>query len=298
MNKTIDFTAIGRIALIILGTAASSDAISIRTPGTILGDPDTITQDRFEAGTPGAIVNPDFEFDAYDFSGVGWSSANTVRSVALIDDQHFLAAQHAAISGTINFLTNVGVESFAVASYTNIGSSDLKLGTLSAPIDLVAKGIISYAILDPSENPVGHDFLLYGKRGRIGEGTFDATDSITVSGVTGDVIQSTYNIASGANNDAFFTSGDSGGPSFIVGNDGSLILTGIHWAVGDDGDDGPPVVPATEKYNYDTDVGNYVSDLNAISGLTVTTVLSTVPEPSSTLLLGVGLIGFTLRRKR
>ena len=294
MNTIKHHQFLGQSTLILLATTAFSSAIAIRTPGTILGDPSTITQDRFEAGTPGAIENPDFEFDAYDFSGVGWSSANTVRTITLIDDQHFLAAQHAGISGTVNFLTNVGVESYAVASYTNIGSSDLMLGTLSAPIDLVTKGLISYAILDPTANPVGEDFLLYGKRGRIGEGTFDATGAITVSGVTGDDIQSTYDIVSGGNNDAFFTSGDSGGPSFIVADNGSLILAGIHWAVGDDSDPGPHTINA----NYDSDVGNYITQLNAVSGITVTTALTTVPEPSSVLLLGAGLIGFSLRRKR
>lgn len=295
-------------ALLTLAFASWSQAITIRMPGPIVGDTATITQDRFEANTPGAIANPDFQYSALDFSGVGWDSVNPNRSVTLISDRHFIASKHYNIGSSVSFLTASGVTSYTVSSQTFInnpaggpgdpsGVSDLRIGTLTSPIDLGSAGINFYPILDPALSPVGQDVIVYGQNGRIGESKITQQGFITESGIDGYVNSSLYEIATGGANDAYVTSGDSGGPTFLINNSGQLVLTGIHWAVGNNGDnDAVPPVLATEIYNIDTDVRKYIAQADAqVSGLTITTA---VPEPNSSLLMCSVVLGFAVLRKR
>ena len=75
--------------------------------------------------------------------------------------------------------------------------------------------------------------------------------------------------------DCELVSGDSGGPSFIVGN-GRLVLEGIHYAA-DSGD-----------MSYDTFVPHYVTNLN---NNMVGEQITVAPEPASVLfLLGGSLL--------
>ena len=282
---------------------SSTHAITLRVPGVIVGEPSTLTQDRFLANTPSASVNPNFEYSSYDFSGVGWGTIDSQRrSVALISDQHFVAARHFSPGSNISFLTSTGVKTYTVATggYSIInnpsgsgssGPSDLRIGTLSNAIDLEAEGLTSYSVLDPSVNPLGLDTLLYGQRGRIGEGSIDAIQPLTVGGIQGTISYSIYDIATGDPNDAFYTGGDSGGPTFIISNTGDLILSGVHWAIGNDKD------PTTEMYSIDTYLPTYISQIEStVSGLTVSVV--GVPEPNSILLSATGLcVLLSARRK-
>ncbi len=113
--------------LILLLSSIIAQAIAIRNPGLITGDPDTYTQDRFEANSPGPVINPDFFYDQFDFSGVGWGSANAYnkQSLALIDNMHFVTAQHIAFPSAVSFLTTTGVQSFATNGFIDIEPGDL-----------------------------------------------------------------------------------------------------------------------------------------------------------------------------
>mgnify|MGYP001946144291 FL=1 len=296
-------------ALVITILTINVNAITLRSNGVILGDPSTITQDRFEANTPGVVLNPDFEFSTLDFSGVGWDSATPSRSVTLISDRHFVAAKHHAIGSNVSFLTSSGVVSYAVASQVFInnpaepgfppGVSDLRIGTLTSPIDLGSAGINFYPVLDPTLSPVGQDIIIYGQNGRIGESTITTELNINVGGVLGRTTRADYVIASGDANDAYFSGGDSGGPSFIVNYSGDLVLSGVHWAVGDNtprDEDNNPTGPATLRQSYDSQISRYITSAESqVAGLTFAT---STPEPSSTLLLLSATFGFALRRKR
>ncbi|MFT5904506.1 MAG: hypothetical protein ACI9E1_000081 [Cryomorphaceae bacterium] len=247
-------------------------------------------------GSPGATENGSFLYGAYDFSGVGWNTSATAQSVTLISDTHFVAALHNLPGSSVSFRDMTGtVQTYSVSGYTTMSnadypflltSSDLVVGTLTGP---VSSEINFYPLLDPSLSPVGQDVLVYGQDGRVGENKISnivagGPDGGSTEGILTELV---YVKAAGDPNDAYFSDGDSGGPSFIVGNDDELILTGVHWLSGEDADN---------RYLYDTYTTAYIDQLNAVSGLTVTTSL--IPEPSTGMLLGFAILTISLRRRR
>lgn len=261
----------------------------------------TSANNRFSGG-PGATENGSFLYGAYDFSGVGWNTSVTAQSVTLISDTHFVAALHNLPGSSVSFRDVSGVvQTYSVSGYSTmsnadypflITNSDLVVGTLTGA---VSSDINFYPLLDPALSPIGQDILVYGQDGRVGESSISnivagGPDGGSTEGV---LTEAQYVKASGDPNDAFFTGGDSGGPSFIVGNSGELILTGVHWLQGEDADN---------RYLYDTFASAYIDRLNAVSGLTVTTssniTVVPVPEPSTGILVGVAFLAFTLRRRR
>ena len=85
--------------------------------------------------------------------------------------------------------------------------------------------------------------------------------------------------------EAYLQSGDSGGPTFItVGSE--LVLIGIH--AGTD-----PTLSA------DSFLSNYITEISAIveAGGESLTLISPVPEPSSSLLIALGAVILSLRRR-
>lgn len=284
MNMKIPFFQ-AQIIAVVLG-ASISQAIIIRVPSP--------EDNRFAGGTPGATQNGSFQYDAYDFSGVGWDVAATARSVTLISDRHIVAALHNQPSNSVSFRDEFGVvHTYTVSSWSTMsnadypfltGNSDLRVGTLSTS---VASGINFYPLLDPSVNPVGLNTLVYGQNGRIGEAPIVDLLAIEVSGRQGVVLESQYAKAGGDPDDARGSDGDSGSPSFFISDNGQLILAGVHWAIDEDVDN---------HYLYDTYASAYINQLNAVNGLMVTT--SMIPEPSTSLLMGLGVVSFILRRRR
>lgn len=284
-------------------TTNLAQAITIR-----MLDPDL--HDRFASNTPGATANGTFQY-AGDFSGVGWATGTTSKSVTMISDTHFVSAVHHAIGSSVSFRDINGIVSTHTVSGTTVitnadnplaGNSDLLVSTLSSA---VSSDINFYPLLDPSLTPVGQDILIYGQNGRVGESTIVSHQDLTVGGIEGRTSISQYVIASGGPNDAFFTGGDSGGPSFIRGLSGELILSGVHWAVGSDEerdeDTDALITPAVNTFNIDTHVSDYINQINMVSGLTVTTssnITEVVPEPSSSLILGMSSLVLLWRRKR
>lgn len=269
----------------ILG-ASISQAIIIRVP--------SLEDDRFAGGTPGATQNATFQYDAYDFSGVGWDTTATARSVTLISDRHIVAALHNQPNNNVSFRDEFGVvHAYTVSSWSTMsnadypsipGNSDLRVGTLSTS---VASGINFYPLLDPSINPVGLNTFVYGQNGKIGEAPIVGVQAVDVSGTQGVTLASQYVKAGGGPDDARGSGGDSGGPSFFMADDGSLVLAGVHWAIDDDVDN---------HYLFDTYTSAYINQLNNVSGLTV--VVSNIPEPANSLFMGLAVMSFVFRRQR
>ncbi len=300
------FMKLSYILISLFVTNNLSHAITIRT--------DTVSHDRFNNTTPGALENASFKYSSQQFSGVGWDDTDTRKSITMISDRHFLAASHFAvpIGNTVHFRDNNGlVLDYMVSAITSIsnadnslsGNSDLIIGTLSSA---VSSDVNFYPLLDPTLTPVGQNILIYGQKGKVGESTIvshqDASVRLTPTAtpVEGRSSVSQYIIAAGGGDDAFFTNGDSGGPSFIVGQAGELIVSGVHWAVGSDEITDPIAIPAKNRFNFDTHASDYINQINMINGLTVTTSsnIIPVPEPSSALLIAISSLTLIMRRKK
>lgn len=85
--------------------------------------------------------------------------------------------------------------------------------------------------------------------------------------------------------------GDSGGGAFIL-NQGTWKLGGVAYATADGPDADSLVNPAGYgDYTLFTDVYSYRSEISAMTGVLV-------PEPSSMMLGGIGVLALVLRRKR
>ncbi len=155
---------------------------------------------------------------------------------------------------------------------------------LAEAIDLELNGLNSYSLLDPSIDSNGLNVLLYGQKGRIGESVISSVYSYGVGGRQ----HITYTVNGTNDNDAYLTGGDSGGPSFVVGNNDQLLLTGTVYSGYTSN-----ATEIVQRYEY---VPHYIEAIqNAIPEISITT--SPVPEPSSSFLLCLGLAFLTQRRR-
>jgi len=190
--------------------------------------------DRFSSGFPtnpvpntgGSFVGAD-----YDWSGVGWDSANPTKGFGFITPQHYLVARHYGGAATITLREAGGtLRTMNQASVTDTGYGvifqnqtvgDLSIGRLTAA--LPANGQIArYAVLDRNASSstnnsyTNQPLLVYG-RGATG------TDSPRVGAAT---INGT--VLSGSS--SYVTSSLTGGTSvqLQVGDSGSPIF--IPWS--------------------------------------------------------------------
>jgi len=311
--------------VISLAFLAQAHAISIREIGNPSG---TQTQDRFLNNDPTAgVLNPNFDYPNLDFSGVGWGGANGSNTATLIGTNYIITSDHNPVGSSVNFLTNTGVQTFNVVDEITInnpfldgpdadtltdipGVSDLRIGILDNSFDAPALGLTIYPVLDPSVDITSiAESVVYGQRGRIGLSSFNQEGTIEVPGADGGfgfVSISTFDLASGGSQDSFFTSGDSGAPTFVV-VDGELVLTGIHFAVGDNDDPTTPVNDPTQIFNVDTSVPFHIDQIesevaafnatqaNPVPNLIITTA---VPEPNSSFLILFSAVGLIFSRRR
>ena len=184
--------------------------------------------DRFSSGYPNTPVNnasASFLGAGYDFSGVGWSSADPTKSFGLLSPRHYLVARHYSGAATLSFFGDDGqVHSYSQQSVedTNYGIvfsgqtvGDISMGTLTTSV-AASNQIQPFSILDLGSY-TNQTVMLYGhgpdgsSSPRVGE--------TTISNVTTGI---------GANLNSYFETprtqtqlegGDSGSPAFIPWTD-------------------------------------------------------------------------------
>ncbi|GAB5561178.1 MAG: hypothetical protein SynsKO_28250 [Synoicihabitans sp.] len=267
-----------------------------------------LTISGFTSGANDRFTNDDaFILDGFDLSGVGRSSDG--RWGTLISDNVFLSANHLhpAINSTLTFYatndSGGASTSHTVTSGYQVTGTDLWVGTLGTS---VSSSYVSYSF---ATTPIADstDFNAWTYRNAVGavfgrpsEGTptlidmvvgYNVVDAwvedVELTGVTNDALLSLEGNANDIIYESLLQGGDSGAPLF-VNNNGSLLLVGINWFVGDVTADA--ITYDTNGYTY---VGNYTSALNA------TISASAVPEPSSFAgALGLSAMLFAASRRR
>ena len=228
----------------------------------------------------------------YDFSGVGYCSANNGTWATLVSSNYFISAAHyhPAIGSTVTFYTtndrNATSYTYTVAGGQKIGSSDVWVGWFNTEVD---SSIERYPILTlPSEsNYIGKILYNYGKQDIVGRNVIESMRTASCNPSTGLIAEYDFD-----NLDATSVGGDetvlqyydSGAPSFIV-YDSSLTLVGIHW------------LSDRSTYSADTFVPEYVDEINAVLAAKSQSLMA-VPEPDMIWYLMVIAGALMLQKRR
>ncbi len=225
--------------------------------------------DRFTGFPAAPAVNPGFLFDASKFTGVGWwiwtSGSNTFYApITAVSPRHLLCASHSVPSGLVNFIDSTGslvqraIQSAAAVPNGSGGSSDLCVVTLASPLPPT---LAHY----PWMNLAGGDASYLGKElvvlGQTPNGTPRGGRAVALAfdGEAGQ-FAGTHNItwlfdsATSLANDAALSSGDSGGPSFMM-KGSHPALVGIHSAIGTVG---------TKTESYDSFLPHYAARVDTL----------------------------------
>ncbi|MCK5491854.1 MAG: hypothetical protein KAJ14_01945 [Candidatus Omnitrophica bacterium] len=127
--------------IIILSLFVASNVFAIQIKINVY---DATRHNRFLSGySTLPVENPGFIASSYDWSGVGWDSTNSNKSVALISPQHFVCANHYRLNENVTFLNQsgqlktYGIDKYSTFSFTASDGehvSDLALGWLDSPI--------------------------------------------------------------------------------------------------------------------------------------------------------------------
>lgn len=262
--------------------------------------------------------NPNFFFNAFDFSGVGWRlpgfSTGTGFHVTMITDRHFIGAAHTpqiAAGETLFFrsrgpnpatLTRV-IASVQQVTNANGTPSDVLFGTLSlpfAPADRIAAYDIPSSL--NTATYTNQTIFAYDQNSSVGRNSIGGssilgpTNGFAPFGVgnfanTGNTRYYLYDDDTGFNDDGFpgfvppldrdefrVVVGDSGAPSFLNVG-GTLQLVGAHYALFSDS--------GSINISVDTFLPEYRDRILAL----------TVPEPSSCVLLGAASAALWWRRR-
>ena len=279
---------------------------------------DPTLYDRFVSGTyPGSPTpNPNFFASSYDWSGVGWMTANQMRSITMVSPLHFVVANHWQIpsGSSVTFLNGDGdlknytVDKYSTFSFTDgdgTHTSDLALGWLTAPIP-EADDIAHYSVLnadDPAtpEFDLGwylnKDIYVYGWYAKAGENTISDLTWAYSTNYPNPYADLTFTSTFDYDNLGYHPGlaggepGDSGSPTLMPWN-GQLTVLGTHFGVSD-------LQPAATWTTYDAFVPVYIEDMNLAmesSGYSVDTI-NVIPEPATCILFLAGL-PYLLRRQR
>jgi autotransporter-associated beta strand protein len=183
--------------------------------------------DRFSGGFPAAPVantNPAFVGLGFDWSGVGWSTADPTKGFGFLTPQHYLVAAHyggattirlRAADGTLVTGTQASVTPTGYGYVFGGSSGDLSLGRLVAPGPFSAP-VARYGVLDLNASSTtnstytGQPLLVYG-RGPNGASS-PRIGAATVNGTALGGAQSWVSTSYAA---VQLQSGDSGSPIFI-----------------------------------------------------------------------------------
>ena len=247
--------------------------------------------------------DPAFIGSGYDWSGVAYNGDWATR----ISDTYYVTAWHARATGSLTFYEDNDPLGNTVtrtsSSLTRIGTTDIAIGRFSSSPGAT---IAIYGIADElttqatfaSSSYYDMEAFVVGLNGtggntttnfRVGRNELDGFyDDVVLVPPTANVTDMiTYdNDSPGLGADeAYLQSGDSGGPLFItVGSE--LVLIGIH--AGTD----PTLSASSFLSNYSTEISAIVE-----AGGESLTLISAVPEPSSSLLFALGAVILMLRRR-
>jgi len=250
--------------------------------------------------------DPAFIGSGYDWSGIAYNGDWATR----ISDTYYVTAWHARATGSLTFYEDNDPLGNTVtrtsSSLTRIGTTDIAIGRFSSSPGAT---IAIYGIADElttqatfaSSSYYDMEAFVVGLNGtggstttnfRVGRNELDGfyDDVVLVPPAANVTDAITYDDDRGTGlslgaDEAYLQSGDSGGPTFItVGSE--LVLTSIH--LGIDG-----------TRSYDSFLSNYITEISAIveAGGESLTLISPVPEPSSSLLIALGAVILSLRRR-
>jgi hypothetical protein len=206
---------------------------------------DPARHDRFVNFPSNLASNPDFYLKDEDWSGFGWSEADTRRHLTLISPKHFVGAAHfrPRVGQQVQFQNRDGViKSYPIAERHPILNdqspalaSDLFIGELSEPIpeeDLIS--VVPIYNLTSEANYVGTEIVISGQRSRSAQATISRIADF--GGESGSGIRETrgltfvYTDPGVGDDDGYVVGGDSGSPSAVRTEEG-LALVGTHSAV-------------------------------------------------------------------
>ena len=247
--------------------------------------------------------DPAFIGSGYDWSGVAYNGDWATR----ISDTYYVTAWHARATGSLTFYEDNDPLGNTVtrtsSSLTRIGTTDIAIGRFSSSPGAT---IAIYGIADEfttqatfaSSPYFDMEAFVVGLNGtggntttnfRVGRNELDGfyDDVVLVPPAANVTDMITYdNDSPGLGADeAYLQSGDSGAPLFItVGSE--LVLIGIHAGI-------DPTLSASSF------LSNYITEISAIveAGGESLTLISAVPEPSSSLLFALGAVMLMLRRR-
>jgi len=246
--------------------------------------------------------DPAFIGNDYDWSGVAYDGDWFTR----ISDTYYVTAWHARAIGPATFYeTNDPLGTTVTVgwdSLTRIGSTDIAIGRFSSS---PGSSIAIYGIADEtttqatfaSSSYFDMEAFVVGLNGtggntttnfRVGRNEMDGfydDVALTATNITDMITYDRDSPGLGAD-EAYLQSGDSGGPLFTtLGSE--LVLTGIHAGI-------DPTLSASSF------LPNYITQISAIveAGGESLTLISAVPEPSSSLLFALGLGTFILSLRR
>ncbi|MDB6079219.1 MAG: hypothetical protein JWO82_2966 [Akkermansiaceae bacterium] len=212
--------------------------------------------------------NPGFPIPIASLRGIGWPEQSTGewhRQMAMISPLHFVYANHYTVSNTwrLSFeladgtLLNQQILNTQTVKNAQGQDTDLLLGTLQAPVSLAATGIAPFPVanLGSDANYLGQRAWVFGKVATAGRGTFAGFGTLTADGFNHTrFIYFDYKNASGAADDCYFESGDSGSPTFIV-ESGQPALIGTHSYENE--------ITGGHR-SYDTFIPDYLTQLDAM----------------------------------
>ncbi len=246
--------------------------------------------------------DPAFIGNDYDWSGVAYNGDWATR----ISDTYYVTAWHARVSGTLTFYEDNDPLGNTVTvnapSLTRISNTDIAIGRFSSS---PGPTIAIYGIADQfttqatfaSSSYYDMEAFVVGLNNtgtgttqfRVGrnelDGFYDDVVLVPPAANVTDMITYDRDTPGLGADEAYLQSGDSGGPTFItIGSE--LVLIGIH--AGTD-----PTLSA------DSFLTNYITEISAIveAGGESLTLISPVPEPSSSLLIALGAVILSLRRR-
>jgi hypothetical protein len=192
--------------------------------------------DRFASGFPTAPVpntSGTFIGLGYDWSGVGWSSADGTKGFGFVSPRHYLVATHYGGAATLRLRSSGGTllsgtqqgvaqTGFGLTSGSVLPNPDLSLGTLTAPLADFGN-VARYSVLDLNGSSGSDSLASYANQPVIVYGR-GANGSSSPRVANSSIFSASSTLYQNPNNGYMITKtttytlevGDSGSPAFIT----------------------------------------------------------------------------------